>query len=51
MGVQEVTLDRSGTEPVGMYTFVYGKERESGIWDRLFYTYDNHVSGHKGRVC
>jgi hypothetical protein len=43
--VEEVTLDKGGTERVRDYTFfLWKRKRKSSIWNRIFFTPQNNIS-------
>jgi hypothetical protein len=39
VGVQDVRWEGGGTEPVGKYTFLYGKENENHELDKVFFVH------------
>jgi hypothetical protein len=47
VGVQEVTWDRSGTEPAGEYTFFYGKGKENNELGAGFFVHKEIISAVK----
>jgi hypothetical protein len=51
VGVQEVRWEGGGTEPVGVYTFFYGKENENHELGTVFFFFSVRESHQKGRVC
>jgi hypothetical protein len=49
VGVQEVRWDRNDTEPVGKYTFFYGKGNENHELGTGFYVHKRIISAVKGQ--
>jgi hypothetical protein len=47
VGAQEIRWDRGGTEPVGEYTFFYGKGNENHELGTGFHVYERIISAVK----